>query len=192
MTIRYYLVPENRATPDTREPKYVNTDATLAGLTWQAMDYGIEPVFILAADVTPAQHTALSGYSDVISIPANIDAAIGSGALSTVKTRMEALFVPADWVTAATTWRQALAAVLRMSQYMQRLHGLYGLQVSAGRSLDTAMSAVPSNIRTQMQLSAQSFGWDTSAITLSWTLRQVLTWAAAKFTAPVYFAGQTW
>lgn len=192
MTLRFYLVPENRATPDTREPKYVNTDATLAGLVWSAMDYGIEPVFILAANVTPAQHTALSAYSDVISIPVNIDAAIGSGALSTVKARMEALYIPADWVTATTTWRQALAAVLRMAQYMQRLHGLHGLQVSSRRSLDTAMSAVPSSIRAQMQTAAQSFGWNTSAITPSWTLRQVLTWAAAQWTGPVVFAGQTW
>lgn len=193
MSLRFYIVPENRATPDTRDPKYVATDAALAGLVWNAMDYGIEPVFIIGADVTPAQHAALSAYSDVISLPANIDAAIGSDAvLAQVKAGMETLFIPADWVTTGTTWRQVIAAVLRMAQFMQRLHGLYGLQLSSGRNLDIKMSAVPAGIRTQMQTAAQSFGWDTGAIKLNWSLRQVLIWVAAQWTGPVYFAGQVW
>ena len=200
MAVRFYLVPEDRRTPDEREPKYVYTDELLAGIQWSGMDYGIRPVFFLAVyDPTSAQHTELNGKPDVFAIPpggvanTNLDQAVGSAALTLTRTAMELLFIPAGWVTAATTWRQVLAASLRMCQFMQRLHGMYnldlGLQVSM--SLNVTLGSLPAELRTQLADVVDSFGWDRSGITGSWTLRQFLKWVGEQFTAPVYFGGMT-
>ena len=196
---RYYLVPENRATPDERDPKYVASDAALVGLQWVGMDYGVEPVFLLAVfNPTAAQHIALDGKADVFAIPpggvsnTNLDAAIGAGALAAVKVAMEAMFIPADWVTAQTTWRQFLAAFVRMCQFMQRLHGMYNVNLSPGRGLDYRLNQLPAGLRSQLSDVVQSFGWDTSGITGAWTVRQLLKWVSQQWAGPVYFAGESW
>ncbi len=199
MATRYYVIPENRKTPDERDVKYLSTDAAFAGLQWAAMDYGVEPVFFVGAfDISAAQHQTLTGHNGVQAIPpgavtnTNLDAAVGS-ALAPVQTALERLMIPADWVTTSTTWRAVLAACLRMSQFMQRLHGLYNANLS-GRTarLDIRMSNLPADFQQALLSTVNSFGWDAQVVAPDWTMRRFLAWAGAQFTAPILFAGEVW
>ena len=84
MTIRIYLTPivARSDKPNSRAPKYF---WDLAGVTWGAMDYGLEPVMLVVADVTDAQHAALVTNADLVSVPANLDATIGGAGLTAAR-----------------------------------------------------------------------------------------------------------
>src|SRR5688500_9902726 len=109
--VRFYVVPSigsGASSHDARRPKYIadwsiehpgeNIPAAMA-------PYGLNDVFLVAADVTPVQHTALTANLDVIAIPQNLDAQISLTALSTVQQKLEGLQVPAAWVTTSHTYR---------------------------------------------------------------------------------------
>src|SRR5687768_14916725 len=131
MTVRFYVMPMVLITTDRGQlhlRKYfpysyrtspdgvnlVNVDVTgpplepepsLAVVPFHLVDQGIADVCLMAADMTAAQHTLLSSKTDVDAIPANLDNTIGAQ-LATVKTRMRAWNIPANWLTSTTTYRQ--------------------------------------------------------------------------------------
>jgi hypothetical protein len=174
VALRFYVVPKigTGATPtDAIRPKYIGDLA----VPWSAMNYGLEETFLVGANVTGAQHTTINGNIDVISIPQNLDSAIGLVALSTVKDRLESLHVPSDWVTSDHTYRDVVRIVGKLFLYMQRFHGQQLTKFfQSGVTLDTRVNQLTAAQRTAMLEAAQSLGLDTSVATNTMTLRQAL------------------
>jgi len=180
MATRFYLVPKagtGQTIDDVYRPKYFMNglgQGLIAGAI-VAMDYGLEPVFLVAADVTNAEHTTINANSDVTALPLNIDLAVGVN-LATVTGKLDALGLPSDWVDATTTYRQILRKVTQFMQLAQRLHGLFNLRVlPVGISLNSTVGSLSANQRQKLADAIASFPNGTaSEITAGMTIRAAL------------------
>jgi len=176
--MRYYVVPKvDSGGIQGIFPKYTDPGALGVGWNvgpWQAMDYGLENVFMLALNLTAQDHTTLTSQPDVLAVPSPIDANVSALALNTIQTKLEAGNIPADWVTTALTYRQCLSRVLRIITFMQRFRGTFGQLFAGGATLDTRINQLPVNARTALTQAAQSMGADVSTITGTTLIRAAL------------------
>jgi hypothetical protein len=177
-----------------RRAKYVDADALRAGWTlapYMALDYGLEPVFLVATDLSTSDQALLAAQPDVTIVPANLDATVTAGALPVVQAALEALNLPAQWVTTAHTYRQVLGVVVRISLLAQRFHGLgFGRIFTSGVTLNTTISALSAQARTRLATAAQGLGLDTSGVTNGVTLRQALKLLGDQLTSTYTFGGE--
>ena len=188
MAKRFYIVPRiGTGTPeDTYRPAYIGD---LAGVTWSAMPFGKEPFFLVVADHTPEQHTAVAANSDVIILPANIDNTVGANRTAVVNA-LELINIPAGWVATGMTYRQVLKIVSAIFQFAQRLHGHANLRIyESGITMATQFSSLPASIRTKLIEAAQSMNFDTSALSGASTVRQILKAMADQWGARVIKIG---
>ena len=64
--MRYYILPVDTV-GNARGPKYFKWGPSHPGYVgWKGMDYGNEPVMLVAADLPPADHAVLAAQPDVI------------------------------------------------------------------------------------------------------------------------------
>lgn len=188
---RFYLLPIETVSA-ARGPKYLKWRFGPDGLdvTWAGMDYGLMPVMLVAADVDEAQHAEISEHEDVIAVPANIDANITAQALPAVEAALEALHIPADWVTTAYTYRQILRGVAGLFQLAQRYHGRgLGRLIEQGVSLETRINQLPAGLVQNLNETAQSLGWSTDGIAGTWRLRRALMFLAQQWGEATFHMG---
>ena len=192
MTVRVYVLPMVDTligAHNYRSAKYfrVRDNPPLAGLeniAYNCMDYGMENVCLLIADVTTAQHTILSAQTDVLSAPQNIDNNLTAGAVTTVKNFLELLNIPAGWVTTAHTYRDVLRLVGWLFQFMQRVHGIFQEKLFvAPNTLSTTYSQLSVGMQAALLQAAQSFAFNTTGLQASTTLRVILKNLADQFNA---------
>lgn len=179
MAVRFYLVPLQLAVPggggiaegNYNRPKYfLEAGVSLT----DSAPYGIDNTYLVAADVTNVQHSAINANADVTSIPLDIDQQIG-GALAAVQSALEALRIPSGWVTATMTYRFVLSIVRRIFQFLQRFSGISRKSIfDSGITLDSTIGQLTVNQRQALQNAADNFGLDTSTITGTTTIRQAL------------------
>lgn len=183
--VRIYLMP---IIVDADGDRVVKYQSELPG--YSAMDYGNEPVALVASDVTGPQHSALAAHPDVIAVPADLNSTIG-GALGQAQAALEAFNVPADWLTSGMTWRVAVGGVARIFQLAQRVqgHGWVARILSGGVDLSTQFGDLPFDVRAHLIVMADSFGFDRSGINASSTLRQILRALAVQWTPPILLRG---
>ena len=115
----------------------------------------------------------------LIATPANIDNALTAGQVSAIQTFLEGLGVPADWLTAGETRRQALRGIAGMFMFSQRMEGRFGISwkrklVGHGVTLATQWSALPTAFQIELLDVAASYGWFNVTPTDTMTLRQIL------------------
>lgn len=191
--IRWYIWPVEEA-GDRRGPKYLkwigHPGQTLD--QWAMADYGLMPTALLVADVTPAQHAQAAAQPDIVTIPENIDNTISGAALSVVTAELEALHIPSSWVTTSHTYRDVMRRVAHLFLFAQKYSGRHARRlIEAGFNLNTQISDLPTNVRVSLNDTAQSFGWDTSAIQGAWTVRQALWYLADQWgNEPILMGGQ--
>lgn len=180
MAERAYIIPKiGTGVPrtDPFRPKYFDT----LGVPWRCINYGREPVYIVFADLLPAVHTSLVANSDVTALPANLQQQIGA-ALATVQAKLEALNIPAQWVTATHTYADVLKKVHRVFSLAQRIHGKFNITLfPVAANLDTLVSAIPAGRRQNLVDAATDFGLNTTGVTGAMTLRQALMHLADQF-----------
>lgn len=189
--VRFYLVPmigngqdvplsELSPTTGNFRPKY--TDPGVLGpvgeFSWSGMPYPFENVYLLGADVTPEQHAALSAQADVLAVPNALDSNVSALAVTTIQSKLEAINVPAEWVTTSLTYRQVLRRVGKIIQFAQRHRGLHALRLLDGMTLDTRWNQLTEAQRTRLRSVADSFGIDYSGVTNTMTLREILRFLA--------------
>lgn len=181
MAQRFYLVPKvgDGLTPFSAfRPKYTDPDDLGAGWNlagrWQALDYGSEASFLMAADVTGAEHTSLSAQTDVLAVPPALDNNVSAIALATVRSKLEAANLPGSWVTTSHTYRQVLRTVRRAITLVQRYRGLHGLPLFDGVTLATQWNQLTQAQKDRFRAAADDLGLDYSAVTNDMTLRQIL------------------
>lgn len=178
--IRSYIVPEvqlNIFGIISKGPKYSNPDALIPGWKMnlvQAVNYGLESVWFIACDVTPAEHSLLNAQADVIVIPAPLTDTVSVGALNTVKTKLETLNIPAHYVTVNHTWKQVLFTSMGMAHVMQRFHKLFGRLFQSGVTLDTRVNQLPLAARNALISAAQDLRVDVTGIVGVSLLRDAL------------------
>lgn len=182
MSFRIYIVPQigevgNRLNPP--RPQYFdaglvsvnNGDVVLTSATKSVVDYGNEPWSIVGADLPPAEDAALVSKPDAFALPIDLDGTIGAGQLANVQNKLEVANIPGSWVTAGTTWRAVIRAVLGIFSFIQRFQFIYIAAndgafppslYSGGVTLDTTFGALPLAVRTALAATAASFNFDTS------------------------------
>jgi hypothetical protein len=173
VTVRFYIVPREGAgtAKDDYRPKYVRD----MGVEFDSWDYGLEPTFLVAAEVTTPQHTSLASNIDVVAIPQNLDATISATALPIVQSNLEALHIPAGWVTTSHTYRDVLRIVGKLFQFMQRFDGIHArIFFESGITLDTRINQLTQAQRDALNAAAASMGLNTSSITGPMLIRQAL------------------
>lgn len=188
--VRYYVLPIE-VTGDRRGPKYLkwrfDPDPPGIDCRWGLMDYGLIEAALVAADVTTEQHTQLASEPDVAAAPLNIDQPISAIAIPQVVTVLEALRIPADWVTTDYTYRQILRMVAGLFQFAQRHHGIHNEPlIDSPDQLDLRWNQIPQARRTRILETADSLGYDYSPVQNTWTIRQILKylgdqWGAQEF-----------
>lgn len=158
---------------DPRRPKY---RSDLDGLNWSMMDFGLEPVCIISVTDVPAlTHASLVANLDVRSAPSNLDQQIGA-ATATVKTFLEStLGIPSNWIQSSDTYRKDIRIICAMFQFLQRLSSNLSTRLlSGGVDLDTRFNQLSANTRQQLINAADSFNFDTSSLSGTSTIRQIL------------------
>ena len=174
MAKRFYVVPKtgDGSSPENSiRPKYIGD----GDVPYGAMDYGLEETYLVGAEVTSEQHTLLASQLDVTAIPADLDGLIGLTALSTVQSKLEGMYIPADWVTTSHTYRDVIRLTGKLFLYMQRFHGRQLRKFfEGGIALDTRVNQLTQAQRQAMEDAAVSLGLDVSGITGPMLLRQAL------------------
>jgi hypothetical protein len=197
MAIRVYIIPpETLQMPSggmRRGPKYFSWPIEPEGRTplvtcnRASTDYGLLDTLIEVANVTTAQHNAIVANADVTALPANLNTTIGAANLAAVQAALEARNIPAEWITAAMTYRTVLRAIAALFLLAQRYHGLYLRSIiESGYTLNSTIGDLPVAARQRLNDMAQSFGFDTSSITLATTIRQALRMLFVQWTAPIH------
>jgi hypothetical protein len=186
MAYRFYIMPKAGTGVPHVDPfrmKYIDNANGTRQIVGHAtgLDYGVQPLFLVAADVTGTEHTAIAANADVLAAPLNIDNTIGAGNLTTVVNSLESVGLPAEWVTAGMTWRAMLLWLSRLFAFAQRYNGLYGTTpfLNASTDLDLQLGAVPSAARDRYYATAASFGFETSKLSSTMTIRQAFALALA-------------
>lgn len=142
---------------------------------YNSIDFGLENVCLVRADVTAAQHTLLTSYSDVIAFPSNLNNSITQTAIDNVTPKLEAYKIPADWLSTSLTYKQALRRVYRIFQVHKFMHqhGTNFNLFSSGYTFSTTFSELPVKARDKLVLIATNLNADTSQLAASSTLRQI-------------------
>ena len=173
---RFYVVPvigTGADHTDGRRPKYFDT----LGAPWNAMDYGAEPVMLVFAEVIAAQDASLRANADVFALPVNLDTTLTAAEVTSARTALEALNIPAsNWVTTAITWRQLVRTVAQMMQFFQRLNAVQGNTRLFGGTITLTTRWNQLNVAQQSALSqaASSMGFSTSVLAGSSNFRAML------------------
>lgn len=198
---RFYFMPTNLepivgTDPQrySKGPKYFNYRWRTDGLVdakFSMMDYGRLQVCLVLADVTQAQHDLLVAQSDVASPPEDIDQLITEQALPQVQNVLEAMRIPAGWVDTTYTYRDIIRRVAGLFQFAQRHNGLHQEElIDSVAALDLTWAEIPLARRDRVAQTADSFGYDYSTVTGTWTVRQTLMHLANQWGAtPIYIGG---
>jgi hypothetical protein len=181
MAIRYYITPTVAAHGFGRTPKYIIEYIFQFGVPWGGMDYGFQPIYLVAADLSAAQDAAVVANSDVFAFPFNLTTSVGGGNVTSAQTALETALIPAQWVNGAMVWRDVARIVAGMFQYMIRLQVVHAartggntLIVDTSAKLNVQFGTLPVEIQGDILNAAQSLGYSTAGITSTTQLRAIL------------------
>jgi hypothetical protein len=190
---RFYIapaetIPLGQLHAGGRRPAYVADLSPRPECRW--MDFGMEPVFLLAAEVTAEQHATLAAQSPITVVPLGLAQNVGND-LVAVQSAIESWNIPAQWVTSGLTYRQVLKGVATIFQFAQRLAAMFRVRAfPPGITLDTTVSQLTQAQRDKLAAVSDSFGWDRSSVTGTTTMRQLLRGAAQQWNDNVLFGGE--
>ena len=184
--IRFYLVPIEYGANGEVGPKYFNWrfDPDPPGIANYSMfrPYGLIEWGIVSAEVTQTEHDALALNSDVFAPPENIDNNVGAGAMDQVKTALETMYIPTDWVDTSYTYRQLLRMVAGLFMFANAHRAMHGEElITAQSQLDLAWSDIPLDKRQRIIATADSRGYDYSEVQPTWLVRRILKHLADKW-----------
>lgn len=172
-----YLVPRIDGVMTTFMPKYINRrdmpDIALPGRGYQFLMLGQEPEYLVCANLTPAEHTFVSGQPDVFAFPSNFDATVGGNPnLNRVRNALEQRKVPSDQVTSQSTWRQVIRLYGNNGYIQLKLIGTHQTRLfPPGVSLDSQADETTFDL---LMTTASQFNLSTAGITQAMIIRQIL------------------
>ena len=170
-TLGFYIVPKigTGTITDPFRPKYIGD---LVGVRWSAIDYGLDPTFLVGANLTAEQHAFVAGQSDAYAIPPLETTVGGNPTLNQVVNRLEQSSIPGTWVQETTTYRVLTGRVGRFCLILQRLHGRHNKRLfEPGTTLDSTLSET---LLQQLIDVGASFGLNTAGFSTALTVREAL------------------
>jgi hypothetical protein len=172
MAYRLYLVPKigSGIMGDAFRPKYFD------GLTWSGMDYGFQPLFLVAADLPGATDTAIVANSDVFGFPFDLNVNLTEGEVNSARDVLEDALVPAQSLSPQDTWKSAARMVASMFAFMQRMNFVFGNQqvfIDAS-DLDAQFGSLSQELQDAFIATAQSLGYSTSSMIPNAQIRNIL------------------
>lgn len=196
--IRYYVMPIITVPVGdrlVRIPKYIFHEGNEGGVAvqlWSPMDYGLIDACIVACMLTQEQHEILVAEPDCVAAPEILDNAISEIAIPKVQQVLEALRIPADWVTSAYTYRQILRMMAGLFQFAQRHHGLHNeALIDNVDQLDITWSVIPADRKARILQTADSLGYVYTDVTSTWTVRRILKYLGDQWGTRVFLFGFT-
>jgi hypothetical protein len=182
-------MPDDPLAPDPRQlPEGIVTGRT------SLMDYGFVPSgLILAKDIPQAEHDALILNSDVFSFPDNLDQPVTNQ--SGIDDFFEAINLPTDWMTPATTYREFMRQTAGMFQFNQRYGGIAAAETGQLHSifdnanLNTRLRQMTDDEERWFRETATSFGFPGENINDSSRLRQLVKSAGDFWAGQPFFMG---
>lgn len=191
---RFYLIPAIILTSPATGTQSRQVKYEVPGLNSISMDYGLEPLFLVAADITDAaQHTALAGNTDVYAFSTSLDQTLGSAPSRTLGDYLEARNLPGQKIQPNHTNRQVLRVLVGVFRIAQRYSEL-ALAASAnpnwlsGVTLNTKLVQAPADWTQRLFATIDSLGYDRSAIDSQSSLRDVM-FAIGQQQSPLTFFG---
>ena len=178
MAERWYLVPvvqcvkNGEPWPNSRCPKHLHE---WIDMRWNAMDYGLIDMFLVAADIDPISHAILEADPEVWFAPTDLESALGGPGSNALESFVEAVSVPGNFLKPQDTHREALRQFAGMFQYMQRLTAIMGqspLDIP-GYSLNLQWGTIPTDWQAAMIQAATELGYPTTSMTGNTQLRQI-------------------
>ena len=193
MTIRWYLAP----TKGTGEPpgvgggpyrpKYFDELDPKPSRVSNMRFFG--HFRLVVADVSIANHNELVTYTDVVAIPLDIDGNLNAAAVTKVRNYLEARNFPNAWINESYTYRQVMRLVCQVMQFTQAYFGngkgIRNLFDNAGVTPDTEYRDLHPDVQDRLQSTAAKLGYDTSGLTASSTIKQILKQMGDEWTGPI-------
>jgi hypothetical protein len=168
----------------------------------QFQDYGFVNAYIVLANLSLEDHTALMANTDVFVYPENLDDKISQQDMADLRTIFESFNVPADWLTASNTYRELLQQFNGIISFANRyavIAGEFGFPPGTWLfndiDLDTQYSAFPQDVKAIFDATLESFederGVTFPSILPNMTVRQMLKAASDELKKPLKLGGQT-
>lgn len=190
-TASYYLFPV--AGSGTRaDPFDITHRATVNRFVNGVMIAGLEPLaLVMVRDIDDAAVAEFAGDAAIVNIPP-LGVTVTAGTLATVRAQLEALNIPAGWVTAGMPFATIVRAIAALCQIHQRYRGLnaealFGVNVTLG----TTINQLPAGVAAKLAALADSFGFDRSGITGTTTIRNALKQLADQWVAGLLIGGES-
>lgn len=182
MALQLFAVPLIVASPGgtlhaRRVPKYINGTAN----SWALTDIGLRSWCLISINPDASTLTTLNGAADVHAFPVNLDTSPTAGALTTMKTKIETIGVPANDFTTANTFRQVARRIFQCARFYQRHHRLANVDVLNSITLDTAFSSLSAGVKQTLLDTANDLKLNTSSLSGASTIRQILIAIANQF-----------
>ena len=154
MTIRVYIMPAILTSSNCWHPKYMfRVDPEMRLLMkarFHCKRFGAvdNPLRIVFVDTTPANHTILRGYPDVVNFPANLNNTVGVN-LEIARTQLRDLGLPAKKLQATHTWKQLIKRLINHSESLKLLHK-DNIKEFVANNLTTLIIDLPANVQTKI------------------------------------------
>jgi hypothetical protein len=117
MPLRYYILPEIQI-GNISAPKYFKTFLSPPGYVLvDSKSYGVEPYFIIAANLNITDHSTLSAQIDVFSFPEDIDEQVSLNIIEL----FDKINASKNILTVTTTYREALRFLLNLFHVAQMI-----------------------------------------------------------------------
>jgi len=181
--VNFYIVPVvlDDAHGEVHVPKYLSPSTTpnwvtTTGDSTAVIHYGRENIALVAANLTPAEHASVAAQPDVLSFPAgNLDAPVSDINLAALQAALEGVKIPAGWINGTHTYREVIRFTRQLFLIFQRYLGQHGESLfDSGVTLTTRWNQLPVGVREKLRTVADQLQLDTSAITQTMTIRQIL------------------
>jgi len=199
---KFYLLPievvSTGPESQARGPKYFGNwryDPNPPGIIcqWSMMDYGfVDSALLLAKDITQVDHDALILNADVYAFPDNLDTPVSD---PNIDTFFEAIYLPTDWLTPSTTYRELLRQVAGMMQFNQRYAGIYAERYGGWHSifdtttLQTRLNQMTAQEQEVFLAAVVSFGYNPDLVPLNARLRQLIKSAGNYWVDQPFYIG---
>jgi hypothetical protein len=173
-----YIVPQ----VDSGDPMAGLVPKYLHGLhPYEAAPLG--NTVLVAIDTTPEEDAAIGANADAFVVP---DGQLADRVLARgpeLRAKLELIGLPGQWVNNAMTYRTVMRMMSGMAQVWQRTEGGAGRKLDIFQHLDTAIDALPAEIRDNLLASADFHQVDSSAAAPGLQLRAVLHEFSRQFVA---------
>lgn len=129
MTLRLFLVDFTQV-GNVRNPNHFGglhqaPDAELAGVSVSGtIDFALQPIGLVAANVTPTQVTYLGNQTDVTVIPLDLDTTLTTQSqVNNISALLEARNIPGTWVNVGDSYRRIIREIIGYFEFMNSYFG---------------------------------------------------------------------